>query len=109
METITKENIMFFLSTNQVKQGVPLEKIKATVPKHIQWIKKQIAAGAIVQAGKWGDIGGMCIINAESKKAALELLEKDPIIEAGISEMMLDEFFPDVPIECIRQPIDNRK
>ncbi len=92
---------MIYLSTNQVKQGVQMEKVKEIVPKHVQWIKKQIAAGTILQAGKWGKIGGMCIFNAENKKAAAELMEGDPLIKAGISEMLLDEFYPDVPINGI--------
>ncbi len=90
---------MLYLSTNQVKQDARQEDIKETVPKHCQWVKKQLSAGTIVQAGKWGEIGGMCIINAKSREDAIKLMEKDPLIEAGISDMNLDEFFPDVPIQ----------
>ncbi len=89
---------MIFLSTNQIKQGAQPDKIRKTIPKHIQWVKEQIAAGTVVQAGKWGKSGGMCIISAEDKKTALELMGNDPLIETGISEMILDEFYPDVPI-----------
>ncbi len=90
---------MYFLSTNQIKQGAQLEKIKTTVPKHIKWIKEQIAAGTIIQAGKWGNIGGMCIISAENKQMAADLLDKDPLIQAGLTDVLLDEFYPDVPMQ----------
>ncbi len=90
---------MFYLSINQIKKSIQPEIIKETVPKHIQWIKQQITAGSIVQAGKWGETGGMCIIKAESKQIATDLMEEDPLIIAGISEMNLAEFYPDVPIK----------
>ncbi len=90
---------MYFLSTNQIKQDAQPEKIKSAVPKHIQWVNEQIAVGTIIQAGKWGNIGGMCIISAENKQMAADILDGDPLIQAELTDFLLDEFYPDVPLQ----------
>jgi hypothetical protein len=36
------------------------------IPLHREWAKKQLAAGVLVQAGRWGDNGGMIVVKAKS-------------------------------------------
>jgi uncharacterized protein YciI len=46
--------------------------------------KKQLAAGVLVQAGKWGDNGGMIVIKAESREEADRVVNQDPLVLADL-------------------------
>jgi uncharacterized protein YciI len=75
---------MYFLSVNKIKTGANPEDIKRTIPLHIQWVKEMISRGCIVQAGKWGETGGIAIIQANSASEAGEIINTDPLIKSGI-------------------------
>ncbi len=90
---------MYFMSVNKFKSAVDPTKIKEVVPSHIQWIKKLITEGKIVQAGKWGDSGGMAILKAENITEAEKTLNEDPLIQSGLVAFELARFYPDVNIE----------
>ncbi len=89
---------MYFLSINRMKKGTSPEVMKKAVPLHIEWTKKMIDKGTFVQAGKWGDIGGMAVIREENIEKAEKALCEDPLIEAGAVSYEIDLFFPDVEI-----------
>jgi uncharacterized protein YciI len=75
---------MYFMSINKFKPDASREEINKTIPLHRQWAKQQLAAGVLVQAGKWGDHGGMIIIRAESRDEADKVVNQDPLVQAGL-------------------------
>ena len=85
---------MFFLFIDTINPGVTEAELGRVIPAHIDWLNDQFAAGAIVQAGKWGDIGGMVIYRAESLDQAQALVETDPLVASGLIEYRLDVFYP---------------
>lgn len=56
----------------------------------------KIQSGEIVQAGKWGETGGMAIIMAENIDEAKKILQDDPLIKSGAVSFIIDRFYPDV-------------
>jgi hypothetical protein len=49
-----------------------------------EWAKKQLATGVLVQAGKWGDHGGMIIIKAGTREEADRVVNQDPLVKADL-------------------------
>lgn len=47
-------------------------------------MKQQLAAGVLVQAGKWGDNGGMIVVKAESRGEADKIINQDPLVQSGL-------------------------
>jgi len=41
-------------------------------------------AGVLVQAGKWGDNGGMIVIRTESREKADAIVNQDPLVLADM-------------------------
>ena len=89
---------MFYLATNKFNTNANPENIKGVIPKHVQWVKSLIAEGKIVQAGKWGDSGGMAIFKAGSMTEAEGLLNTDPLVELKLVSVELARFYPDVAL-----------
>ncbi len=87
---------MYFLSINKVKSDVNPEELKKVIPLHIQWTKTLISEGKIIQAGKWGDSGGMAILKANDIAEADKILSEDPLAKSGLITFEMDRFFPDV-------------
>lgn len=89
---------MYYLAINQMRPDADFRKIGEVIPLHIEWTMKMIADGRCVQAGKWGERGGMAIIKAEGKREAELLLSEDPLIKSGLVTFTVERFFPDVKI-----------
>jgi len=89
---------MYFLVTNRIKENVALEKIKPIINAHIQWTIAQIKKGTIKQAGKWGEAGGMAIIEASNLSEAREIIDQDPLTCSELAQYELDRFYPDVKL-----------
>ena len=89
---------MFFMAVNKFKPSSPVEEIEKIIPSHIQWVKNKIGEGKIVQAGKWGDDGGMAIFKAETIDEATGLVNEDPLVQSGLITFELNKFYPDVEI-----------
>lgn len=89
---------MYYLSVNKFNSNVDMQRVGETIPSHIAWIKARISEGSIVQAGKWGSLGGMSIIKAQSLKEAKEVIEDDPLLQASLVTYELDEFYPNVEL-----------
>ncbi len=75
---------MYFMSINKIKPGVEIALLNKTLAEHRKWAKEQLAAGVLVQAGKWGDHGGMIIVRAGSREEADRVVDQDPLAQAGI-------------------------
>ena len=75
---------MYFMSINKFKSGVDTTLINKTIPLHREWAKKLLAAGILVQAGKWGDSGGMIIVKAQTREEADTVVNQDPLVQAGL-------------------------
>jgi uncharacterized protein YciI len=75
---------MYFMSVNKFKDDADWAQINSVLSSHREWVKKQIAAGVIVQAGKWGDRGGMIIIRAGSMSEAEKIADQDPLAQARL-------------------------
>jgi uncharacterized protein YciI len=87
---------MYFMSINKFKLDADRVKINKTILLHREWAKQQLAAGVLVQAGKWGDLGGMIIIKAESREEADRVVNQDPLVEAGVITFETDQLHPAV-------------
>ncbi len=87
---------MYFMSINKLKPGADRAQINKVIPLHREWAKKQLAAGVLVQAGKWGDNGGMIVVKAESREKADKVVNQDPLAEAGLITFETAEFHPAV-------------
>ncbi len=87
---------MYFMSVNKIKPGAERAQINKTIPLHREWAKKQLAAGVLVQAGKWGDNGGMIVVKAESREEADKVVNQDPLVEAGLITFETAELHPAV-------------
>jgi len=75
---------MYFMSINKFKTDADLSRINTVIAAHREWVKRQIAAGMIVQAGKWGDGGGMIIIKAGTREEADVIVNDDPLVQSGL-------------------------
>ena len=75
---------MYFMSINKIKPDAEPEQLNKTISLHREWAKKQLAVGILVQAGKWGDRGGMIIVKVESREEADRVVNQDPLALAGL-------------------------
>jgi len=75
---------MYYLSINKLKQGIDHAQFNKVIAEHREWVKKQLAAGVLVQAGKWGDNGGMIVIRTESREKADAIVNQDPLVLADM-------------------------
>ncbi len=87
---------MYFMSINKIKPGADPAQLNKTIPLHREWAKQQLAAGVLVQAGKWGDHGGMIIVRAETREEADRVVDQDPLVEAGLVTFETAQLHPAV-------------
>ncbi len=87
---------MYFMSVNKIKPGAERAQINKTIPLHREWAKKQLAAGVLVQAGKWGGNGGMIVVKAGSREEADRVVNEDPFVQAGLITFETEELHPAV-------------
>ncbi len=53
-------------------------------------------AGVLVQAGKWGDNGGMIVVKAESREEVDRVVNQDPLVLADLITFETAELHPAV-------------
>jgi len=82
------------LIVNRLKPGADLEQLKKIIPEHLAWLRERISEGSILQAGKWGSIGGLAIVDGDNIDEAEKLINKDPLIKSGLVTFESDMFFP---------------
>jgi uncharacterized protein YciI len=75
---------MYFMSINKFKANADRAQISKAIPLHREWARQQLAAGILVQAGKWGDHGGMIVVRAETREEADKVVDQDPLVQAGL-------------------------
>jgi len=92
---------MYFMSINKIKQDADRALLNKVIPAHRKWAKEQLAAGTLVQAGKWGDRGGMIVIRADSMAEAGKTVDQDPLAQAGLITFETAELHPAVPFKGI--------
>jgi uncharacterized protein YciI len=90
---------MYFLSVNQLNPDASLAEIGPVVAAHIAWSKELIAAGTVIQAGRWGEGRGIAIIKASGLAEAEALQATDPLVSSGLATYELARLHPDVPLE----------
>ena len=57
----------------------PLDEVDKTRPAHVDWIKKEIAEGRLLLAGRQeSETGGVLITGDIGTEAAADLIAKDP-------------------------------
>lgn len=65
--------------------GTP-EEVAKLRPAHLEWIDEQIAAGAVIAAGRLTDGSGAAILGAgENADALLALFDEDPYVTGGVA------------------------
>lgn len=87
---------MYFLAINKARPDADPKAIVEVVPAHKEWVKQGIDAGKIVQAGKWGDAGGVVVVKAAGIEEGQVLLEGDPLHRSGLFTLEVHGFHPDV-------------
>jgi uncharacterized protein YciI len=87
---------VYFMSINKFKSGGDPAQINRVIRMHREWAKKQLAAGVLVQAGKWGDNGGMIVVKAESREEADKVVNEDPLVEASLITFETAQLYPAV-------------
>lgn len=85
---------MYFMSINKFKSNADPALINKTIRLHREWAKKQLAAGVLAQAGKWGDTGGMIIVKAQTRAEADSVVNQDPLVEADLITFETAELHP---------------
>jgi len=90
---------MYFMSINKFKRNADRMQINKVLPVHREWSRQQLAAGLLVQAGKWGEWGGMIIIRAESMSEAEKIVDQDPFAQAGLITFETAQLYPAVPFK----------
>ncbi len=74
----------YFLSINHFKPGLDAALVNKTLVLHREWSRKQLAAGVLAQAGKWGDHGGMIVVRAATRDEADSVVNEDPLVQADL-------------------------
>jgi uncharacterized protein YciI len=90
---------MYFMSINKFNDDAERTQINKVISVHREWTKQQLAAGILVQAGKWGERGGMIIIRAESLSEAKQVVDQDPLAQAGLITFETAQLHPAMPFK----------
>lgn len=73
---------MLFACPSTYLKDIPAD----TLAAHRDWLKAAVASGDIVSAGRRDPaIGGLILLRADSREAALALLAEDPFVTEGIA------------------------
>lgn len=90
---------MYIILVNRTSPGVAREELADFISPHIEWMKEKIREGFVLQAGRWGDIGGVWLIRTESVEEAANAVRKDPLLSSGLVSYEMAEYFPMVDIK----------
>lgn len=95
---------MYFLYINQLKPNTDPDEAGKVITDHLRWIADKIAAGIVVQAGKWGEDKGVVMFRAEDEKQAESILAEDPIKTSGLFNISFARFWADVEYDLDVKP-----
>ncbi|WP_319582317.1 YciI family protein [uncultured Pseudodesulfovibrio sp.] len=83
---------MFILHLTYVK---PLSEIDRLIPPHVEYLKKNYAAGTFLFSGRREPrTGGVIIARAGSRAEVEALIQEDPFLIEGVAEYEIVEFLP---------------
>jgi uncharacterized protein YciI len=88
--------IVYFMSIDKLKPSADHAEFNKAIAAHREWVRKLVAAGVLVQAGKWGDNGGMIVVKAENREEADKLVNEDPLVLADLIAFETAELHPAV-------------
>ena len=80
--------------------ALPIEKRRPFLKAHQRWVEDERARGLIIRSGFLVDQdrrpggGGLMIFEAASYAKALEWVQNDPMIRAGLVDWQLQEWIP---------------
>ena len=75
----------------------PLDAVDAVRGDHVGWIAGHVAAGRVVAAGRTDPpTGSVLLLRGGDGDAALELLEDDPYVRAGVASYAVAAVFTPV-------------
>lgn len=71
----------------------PLERVDAALPDHVEWLKRNYAAGHFLAAGrKVPRDGGLIIASVADRATAEAIAAEDPFTLAGVCDYRITEF-----------------
>ncbi|MFH9419602.1 YciI family protein [Streptomyces sp. NPDC017529] len=71
----------------------PLERVDAALPDHVEWLKRNYAAGHFLAAGRKVPRDGGLIIASVADRATVEaIVAEDPFTLAGVCDYRITEF-----------------
>ena len=80
--------------------ALPIEQRRPLLKAHQRWVEEETALGQIIRSGFLVDQdrrpggGGLMIFEAASYAKALEWVQNDPMIRAGLVDWQLQEWIP---------------
>lgn len=80
--------------------ALPIEQRRPTLDAHRLWVEQEVAAGRRLRSGFLVDSarrpggGGLLIFEATSYAEALDWVQGDPMIRAGLVDWQLQEWIP---------------
>lgn len=78
----------------------PIEEVEQHLEAHVDYLKKEYAAGSFIASGRKDPRTGGIILSSLKTRGELDaVLERDPFYTAGIAEYEITEFIPSMVAE----------
>ena len=85
-------NFMFIVSLTYVKE---LSDVEAHLPDHVAYLERYYEQGIFLMSGrKEPRVGGVIVMQADSRKQVEGIISEDPFNQAGIADYEIIEFIP---------------
>ena len=85
-------NFMFIVSLTYVKK---LSDVEAPLPDHVAYLERYYEQGIFLMSGrKEPRVGGVIVMQADSRKKVEGIISEDPFNQAGIADYEIIEFIP---------------
>ncbi|XVV17891.1 YciI family protein [Actinoplanes sp. CA-131856] len=69
------------------KYVVPVEQVDAVRAEHLAYVDSLEARGLLASAGRQDPpVGGVLVLKVTERERALELIDEDPYVKAGVAE-----------------------
>ncbi|WP_433859012.1 YciI family protein [Streptomyces kronopolitis] len=82
----------------------PLARVDEALPDHVEWLKKEYAAGHFLAAGRKVPRDGGVILAAGPDRATIErIVAADPFVLAGVCEYRVTEFVATTTAPALEQ------
>lgn len=85
-------NFMFIVSLTYVKK---LSDVESHLPDHVAYLERYYEQGIFLMSGrKEPRVGGVIVMQADSRKQVEGIISEDPFNQAGIADYEIIEFIP---------------